>query len=411
MIGLLWLLFGPTPAIANGQSTHLWITDHAVSHVDNEDLTALLLREDLRPMLRNGTMFPDGGYAVGDHYGELAHWESFQDAYRTWIQESYTPPFTDDGAAHVSFLMGLASHGMADQVFDSLFMERSKQYDTWGEGLTGSLDGASDVLLVHATAPQIAPEVWFPEQPFEDLYQHTHNHEVSAQTMARGQILLGAAIQWVASASQDPAQVSEYRSNYPWASQHLFDETMPGSPPCEGEIIAGYWTHLWELLHDTADPTPRLLATFPEEGTRTHHPLMQDVESRITLVFSNSLSESALEARFFEVTDKKGQRVSVRPYLFYGNDSHVVHLALEEDLDWNAKYTVTVDAGITSTDGSILNEPIAFWFRTTRNPAQGCTGCGIISPNRATIFYGILFAWILLYYRSRSTQVQGLRNQ
>lgn len=375
MLWILWILCGSTPALGNGQSTHLWITDHAVSHVDNEALATLLLREDLRPMLRNGTMFPDGGYAVGDDYGELAHWESFQDAYREWIQDSYTPPFTDTGAAHIAFLMGLASHGMADQVFDALFMERSRQYDTWGEGLTGSLDGASDVLLVHATGPQTAPDVWFPEREFEDLFQHTHSHEVNAQTMARGQILLGAAIQWVASASQDPAQVSEYRSNYPWASAHLFDETMPGAPPCEGEIIAGYWTHIWELLNDTASPNPRLLATFPKDGARTHHPLLRDVESRISLVFSNSLAAEALTKSLFSVTNRKGEQISIRPYLFYGNDSHVVHIALEEDLDWNTKYIVTADAGITSTDSSTLDEPIVFSFHTARNPEAGCGGC------------------------------------
>ena len=199
MLWVLWILFGALPAAGNGQSTHLWITDHALTHVQNEGLARLLHRDDLRPMLRNGTMFPDGGYAVGDPYGELAHWEQFQDAYRVYIEDTYDTPFTDEGAMHVAFLMGLASHGMADQVFDSLFMERSKQYDTWGEGLTGSLDGASDVLLVHATAPQTAPEVWFPEELFEDLFQQAHTHEVSAQTMARGQILFGAAIQWVTS--------------------------------------------------------------------------------------------------------------------------------------------------------------------------------------------------------------------
>ena len=282
---------GALPAAGNGQSTHLWITDHALTHVQNEALARLLHRDDLRPMLRNGTMFPDGGYAAGDPYGELAHWEQFQDAYCVYIEDTYDTPFTDEGAMHVAFLMGLASHGMADQVFDSLFMERSKQYDTWGEGLTGSLDGASDVLLVHATAPQTAPEVWFPEELFEDLLQQAHTHEVSAQTMARGQILLGAAIQWVTSASQDPEQIRDYRNNYPWASQHLLDDTMPGAPPCEGEIIAGYWEHLWELLNNEATPEPRVFATMPELRARAHHPLMQDVESRITVVFSNSLDQ------------------------------------------------------------------------------------------------------------------------
>ncbi|MBK9649614.1 MAG: hypothetical protein IPO67_31430 [Deltaproteobacteria bacterium] len=80
LLGLLFLSFG-APALANGQTTHSWISVHALAHLPPGDLHDLLTREDLAPYLLNGTMFPDGGYAVGDDYGERAHWEPFQSAY------------------------------------------------------------------------------------------------------------------------------------------------------------------------------------------------------------------------------------------------------------------------------------------------------------------------------------------
>ena len=112
----------PPAALANGQTTHIWITEAALSALPDGELKELLARPELRDPLINGAMFPDGGYAVGDDYGELAHWEPFQQSYLQWIRDTYAAPYTEGEAAdHVAFFMGMASHGMADEVFDSLF--------------------------------------------------------------------------------------------------------------------------------------------------------------------------------------------------------------------------------------------------------------------------------------------------
>ena len=155
-------------------------------------------------MLRNGTMFPDGGYAVGD-LQELAHWEQFQDAYRVYIEDTYDTPFTDEGAMHVAFLM-VSPPCMADQVFDSFYGavqtirhvgRRTHGQSRWRE------------RCVWYMPPHRKPHPrWFPEELFEDLSTSTPMR--SAQTMARGQP--GAAIHRVTSASQDPEQIGDYRN-------------------------------------------------------------------------------------------------------------------------------------------------------------------------------------------------------
>ena len=71
----------PSTAHANGQTTHVWITLEAVGHLDDGPLKELLSKPEVFDALVNGAMFPDGGYANGDHYGELAHWEPLQQAY------------------------------------------------------------------------------------------------------------------------------------------------------------------------------------------------------------------------------------------------------------------------------------------------------------------------------------------
>jgi len=82
-------VFLPLPARANGQTSHLWISDTALDQLPDGELRDFLTRDDLQLMLRNGSMFPDGGYAVGDGYGEIAHWEPFQTAYLVWIRDSF----------------------------------------------------------------------------------------------------------------------------------------------------------------------------------------------------------------------------------------------------------------------------------------------------------------------------------
>ena len=107
-------------ALASGQFTHVWMTRHALDHLPEGELKELLTSPEVTEVLINGTMFPDGGYAVNDDYGEIAHWEPIQNSYRDWIAEEYQTPYTKEAQQHIAFMMGMAAHGMADQVFDAL---------------------------------------------------------------------------------------------------------------------------------------------------------------------------------------------------------------------------------------------------------------------------------------------------
>ena len=102
---VLLLLSTPSLVLANGQTTHLWITDTAITHVQSEPLFALLSAHP--DPLRAGTMFPDGGYAIGHEYGEIAHWEPFQDRFRDWITDTFDDPSSPEAAPHVAFYLGL----------------------------------------------------------------------------------------------------------------------------------------------------------------------------------------------------------------------------------------------------------------------------------------------------------------
>jgi len=91
------------PAHANGQTTHLWITWAAVDELEDGALKDLLSDEDNRTMLANGTMFPDGGYAVGHNYGEHAHWPPFQERFAEWILDNFDGAYDGEAAPYWAF--------------------------------------------------------------------------------------------------------------------------------------------------------------------------------------------------------------------------------------------------------------------------------------------------------------------
>ncbi len=356
-LGLLTgLLALPSSAAANGQSTHLWITADARSHVPEGPLADFLADPAIDRMLRNGTMFPDGGYPLGDPYAEIAHWEPFQTLYLDWILATYDPPYTGEAAEHLAFLFGMASHGMADQVFDSLYGERVKLYD----GAFGDFDTASDIIMMSYFDPMMAPSDWVPYALFDQLYDE-FGYDVDPAVMMDGQNLLRIAVNSVAIFSQMPETVAEQAAPFPWGSQHLLDETVPGAPPCEGEIIARYWRVLWALAHEQVLPGP-VMATIPADGAADHPTDSSTLESWVSVAFSRGLETGPLTAASFHVAPdaEPEAEVPITIWHYYGQDAHIVHLRPQADLAPNTIYRITVDPGILTIHGDALD---GFEFR------------------------------------------------
>src|SRR5262245_21782854 len=129
------------PARGNGVNTHTWVTMRGVELLPDGELKKLLSSPDLEPILVNGSIFPDGGYAVQDGFGEIAHWEPFVSAYLAWLRDEIGPPYDrPEARRYVAFLFGVASHGMGDQIFDSMYMKAARGYDAvgWSDSLLES---------------------------------------------------------------------------------------------------------------------------------------------------------------------------------------------------------------------------------------------------------------------------------
>lgn len=366
----LLLLLAPGLGRANGQTTHIWITREARSLVPAGPLADIVQDEATEPMLVHGTMFPDGGYAVGGHpYGEAAHWEPFQTAYLGWIRATYGPPYEDPEARqHVAFLMGLASHGMADQTFDAHYLNRSQTYDGplgWAAG--DSMDEATDFEWGWLTGPQDVPDRWVPDATFVALYAE-QGIEVDVDTMREGQGLLELAVRLVGLGSQSEISLERYRAGFPWATSHLQDAAVPGIPSYEAEIVAGYWQEVWDRLHELS-PADAILGTVPFEGGWVPGRAPDDPNARLSVHFKRGLVAEDIVADAFLVTGPEGP-LAVEPWLYYGNDSHIVHLVPVAPWPEDALITVTVKAGLPDRFGGALAQDYVFTVTTTEPPPE-----------------------------------------
>ena len=343
LVGLVW---------ANGQSSHLWISNRAIDHLPNGELKSLLEDPSLERQWKNGTMFPDGGYAVNDDYGEIAHWESFQLAYLEWIRDTYSPPWTTEAKEHIAFLMGLGSHGLADQSYDAMYFRRAYVYDAdgmWSE----SFDIATDVAFVADTVVQEGVDVWVPYEPLLSIFAN-QGHSVADSTVEQGQSRLNIAVYWVGSTANQPNLVEEYRDQFSWATNNQQNPDVPGTPEMESQIVAQYWQGLWTQLHSQS-VDEALLFTHPADGTSGHPTDHLSIESGLSMGLSIGIDAAAVVPEHIQVRGPSGGLHPVVVDVFYGQDSHIINVDPLED--WSdGVHRVTLSGQLPLIGGRKLRE-------------------------------------------------------
>ena len=360
------LLAAPGAALANGNNSHLGITLDARAHLPEGELRTLLERPDMQQALGNGAAFPDGGYAVGDDYGEMAHWEPFVVAYMEWIREHFRKPYSADpeAAIHVAFLMGIASHGMADQVYDSLFMAVARPYETgWSDEFLQDFDTATDVFYVLATGIDVVVEPWAPSYELEDLYASKLDYEIFGQTIDTAMRLLDTARAYPRMVVMDEAKLAAYAANYPYAFEHEMDARIAGTPPCENVIVSAYMQVIWDRLNGEDSLENLVIATTPSPGAGGVDLDHTKAESQVGIAFGHALDDSTIHDSSIVVKDAAGAVYPV-DWNMWRSESNVMRLRPKADWPADTLMTVTLAAGIRSIDGLELDAPWSFQFRT-----------------------------------------------
>ncbi|MCB9664912.1 MAG: Ig-like domain-containing protein [Alphaproteobacteria bacterium] len=361
-------LLASVPAHACGQSTHAWIGIEAVEHLPAGELRTLLEAPDRFPFRVLGSMFPDGGYSplVQDGYGETAHWPPFQDTYLDWIKETWDPPYTGEAADHVAFLMGLAAHGMADQIFDGVYLTRGLLYD--GSEQFGEADLSSDVAMVGLVGAQPMVDDVVPYDVL-DLVFDRYGQDADVAKMRRGVASLFVAIAAVGASADDEAVQAQRRAQLPWTNANLEDPAIPCSPACIQPAVAAYWQTLWDRLHDRFDVQAHpIFWSSPADGAYAHPTDALSIESQLSVAFARSVDLATFTADLVTVTDADGVVHPVDFRFYYRDRSNVLNVWPTEDWADDATYTLTIADGAKAWDGTPLGGPFTLTFHTGPAP-------------------------------------------
>lgn len=261
---------------AAGIVTHAWMADDAAPLVSDAKLAALLAGH--RGQLRSGAAYPDSGYVMssrpGGDYGEEAHWQRFVDAYADRIKgrkdcgdlRAATGPCADE----VAHLMGVAAHGMGDQVWDWLMepsaADHGESYVPKGlSAITGDGGGTEFPMDMVAIARHHRPTDAVPPLPsVPDLlaaYRSIGRADITGPPNVAGNTF--TSTQLTTEGGLSKVHASKVEAAMPWSSSHIV--TGPGGVRFGAVAIAGYYEDIWARLLGREVPT-RVSITYPADG-------------------------------------------------------------------------------------------------------------------------------------------------
>jgi hypothetical protein len=266
------------PASAAGVVTHAWMAEEAVALVGDPGLAALL-RAHL-DQVHAGASFPDGGYTTrdagvpGGDFGEEAHWHRFHQAYLDVLRAKRTCGDLTrvDGpcAPQVAHLMGVAAHGLGDEVWDWLFEPAAADHgELWippelaDRIKPGGIEVQMDAVAITDHGRGGGPSA--PEPSPEDLlaaFDAAGRPGITPEALARGRQAMDEIRGLEVAAA--PAYRDALHANMPWTSANLV--TAPGGIRDAARAIAAVYETLWARLRGE-DPPTRVGLTAPADGT------------------------------------------------------------------------------------------------------------------------------------------------
>jgi len=350
---------------------HIHVTGWAVENMPDDALRAMLLEPEVFNALLFGATFTDTGYATDDAasraYSEHTHWEPFVQDYVEWIRVNDPPPWTTlESKKRVAFLLGCASHGLQDELFDSLFLYQITEHD--GAGQEES-DPGTDGFLALDGHLRFVPREDVPLPLLLELYGGL-DEEITESVIAESVGLvtdvyindtLGLAI------AENLGE--QYADVLPWTREHYLDAELPGSLRAEVYPTMRYQQAIWARLHEGLAADDAAVFAHPEEPRRLLTADASATSSWVSVVFGVGVRYAD---DLLELVDAAGAVVpSVQANSRWGPEfTRVVRLSPEADLVPGAWYTARLRAGVETIDGQVSAAPWELRFQVECDPAS-----------------------------------------
>ncbi len=441
---LLSLLFS-AGAQAAGMATHALMAEYGRDYLPADHPLRSIV-EAHRPALLAGAMYPDGGYATGAGFAsdrdvaETAHWEYFvapliQHLHDTGClaaagqlasiplaggvlgdaagQVVGAAPLADlrqddSCGARIAFAMGVAAHGLGDEVWDSLFepqvRERGEEaasspaytldvfppgadpsVGTLLRGVVGdagfaalreafdplslnSIEYAMDVMAIRQHDIWLdVPYLVFP--PWEDLAAAYAANGMDVDVLAVQRVALATRTLVAAERAGAALEYDRVRQQMPFAARHYF--TGSGGVVHTGKMIAGYWQHLWQKLQSgvQAAPGPLVVGVHPDPGERDV-PAGASPDRFVRVYLSSAVARDSVQARpgALVLFDEQGRIVPVSLTevgpLYQGAGAHGIGVQVSGELLPGHEYTAVLTTRAADDRGQAVREPVVWSFRT-----------------------------------------------
>lgn len=367
---LVSLLATPSVGEANGLYSHVHMSQLAIAHLPAGELRDLFDDPAFVIAYENGSMLPDSGYAAGDPYGEFAHWSEFRLAYIQYIKDNYGPDFDSaEARRHIGVLLGAASHGIADQSYDTTLLARALEID--GEDPELSPDQYADYFIVIDDEVVFTVDADAPYASLSEVMTAASGREVAAATIMEGMDQAARVTRLQSDATLAGSLYWRAWETYPFLGTHVYNDAAPGSLPYMSRVIAEHWQVLWRRLHDTDDPdTDLVIHTLPEDGG-VNFPVTVDeagAYGRVGIWFGYPFDRDIV-GEMPTMEDADGSPVEVSHHAAYnGRFRSFLQLEPTAPLAYDTEYVVTVPAGVPTLDGRTSTAPYSFSFRTQCAP-------------------------------------------
>ena len=367
---LLAALLVAEPADAHGLWGHIQVTGWAVENMPDDELRAFLLEPEVFNALLFGAAFTDTGYAIEDGasraYSEHTHWEPFITDFIEWIRVNDPPPWTSlESRKRVAFLLGCASHGLQDSIFDSLFLYQVEEHDGAGQG---EVDPSTDGFLVIDEHVRFVPEQYLPMETLLELYE-VLDEEVTEAVITRAVDLVTVVYINDKAGLHIAATIGEsYEDSLPWTRTHYLDPEIPGSLRTEIYPTMHYQQAVWARLNDAFDADDATVFAFPQTPRRLLSSDHTTVSSWTSLMFGTGVR---YESDLMTLLGPDGESVafSLGNTRWGAEHTRLIQLVPEADLEPGAWYTARLRAGIDTIDGQTSQQSWEMSFQVACDEA------------------------------------------
>lgn len=364
-------------ASAHGVNGHVHATGWAIEELPPGELRDFFADPVMRDTAQIAAGFPDSGYAIGDPYGEMAHWEPFVTAYVAYIRQTYGADLTTEPARrNIAFLLGSASHGFQDEIFDTLFLRYLIQEDGQDQDVS---DPGTDAMLYTDGWLEFKPPLFVPSADLVHVFQAADNYMPTERAMIDGmtrvKLLVIDHFDAVA-----PIYDARYRPLMPWGSQHYVDPDLPGSIRSEGPATAAYIQALWERVHGRFDSHAPEIYTYPNPTRRLRGVDPARVDNRISVLFGTGAYVRSLNAERVHLytPDHTEIAIDVQHTRWTTSPDDLTRQVLViplEPLALDTEYRVEIQAGVELGDGRTTPDDWSYTFKTPC-PEQGACSDG-----------------------------------